>query len=310
MAAPIKRKRRYKNRNDAISADMTGMLIASIVFHMAVAVLASVTIPYFSQEIDAEEMAITVEMVDLADISQTNIVDKPNETEEKPEDKPPPAEKKPTYNKSASPPDLLEPKPPKITEEPESVPMPPKPEENKPEPPVRKPPPPKPKNKPKPKPTPAKPKEEKKEEPERDISSLLKDVLEQDEEEQQSDQPDLSDETSERISQKANISSELTRSERDNLKAGIEPCWNIQAGGKFAEELVVDIDVYLNPDMTVRRAVIIDQYRYKSDPHFRAAAEAARRALLNPNCNKLRLPEDKYEQWKTFIIQFDPKDML
>ena len=40
------------------------------------------------------------------------------------------------------------------------------------------------------------------------------------------------------------------------------------------------------------------------------AAEAARRALLNPNCNKLRLPEDKYEQWKTFIIQFDPKDML
>ncbi|MDH5723526.1 MAG: hypothetical protein OEY94_09425 [Alphaproteobacteria bacterium] len=311
MNAPIKRKRKNNKRDDAASPDMNMALIVSVVFHLVVVTLASVALPYFSRDFEPQEMAITVEMVDLADISQTNIVDKPNEVEEKLEEpKPPPAEKKPSYNKSESAPDLLEPKPPEIEEVAEEVPLPPKPEEVKPAPIEKKPAPPKPRNKPKPKPTPTKPKEEKKEEPERDISSLLRDVLEVEEEKQKSNQPDLSDDDSKQISQMANLSKELARSELDDLIRGIQPCWNVNAGGKYAEELAVLLRVYINPDMSVRKTDIIDMGRYNSDTHYRAAAEAARRALLNPRCNKLNLSKDKYEKWKSFTILFDPKDML
>ncbi len=41
-----------------------------------------------------------------------------------------------------------------------------------------------------------------------------------------------------------------------------------------------------------------------------AAAEAARRALLNETCRTLRLPPEKYEQWKVFKYNFDPSMML
>lgn len=313
MNAPIKRKRKNKRQDYAVSPDMSGAVIASLLFHFSVIILASVAFPYFVHDLDTEELAITVEMVDLADISQTNIVDKPNEAEEeKPEEpKPPPPEKKPTYNQSESPPDLLEPKPPEIEEPAEEIPMPPKPDEVKPDPPVKKPPPPKPQNKPKPpKPTPPKPEEENPKEPERDIDSLLKDVLEREDEEQQSSQPDLSDESAQQTSQLADFGSELTRRETDDLNAGVSRCWIVNAGGKYAETLIVSLRVYVNSDMTVRKVDIIDQYRYKSDPPFRAAADAAQRALLNPVCNKLRLPPEKYEEYKVFKYNFDPSDML
>ena len=46
-----------------------------------------------------------------------------------------------------------------------------------------------------------------------------------------------------------------------------------------------------------------------SDPFFQAAADSARRALFNPGCQPLKLPLDKYDQWQTFTITFDPKDI-
>jgi hypothetical protein len=48
----------------------------------------------------------------------------------------------------------------------------------------------------------------------------------------------------------------------------------------------------------------------KSDPFFRSAAESALRAVLNPRCNPLRLPPEKYEQWQTMTLNFDPREMF
>ena len=45
------------------------------------------------------------------------------------------------------------------------------------------------------------------------------------------------------------------------------------------------------------------------EPIFQAAAESARRALLNPRCRALKLPPDKFNKWQTFTITFDPKDV-
>ena len=54
----------------------------------------------------------------------------------------------------------------------------------------------------------------------------------------------------------------------------------------------------------------VDGARMNSDPFFRAAAESALRALSHPDCIPLKLPVGKYEVWKSFTFNFDPKNML
>ena len=66
----------------------------------------------------------------------------------------------------------------------------------------------------------------------------------------------------------------------------------------------------MNQDASVRNAQVVDQARMMTDPFFRAAAESAMRAVLNPRCNPLRLPREKFDTWKSFILNFNPKEML
>ncbi len=102
----------------------------------------------------------------------------------------------------------------------------------------------------------------------------------------------------------------LTLSELDAIRSQISRCWNVPVGAKDAENLVVDIKVHVNPDGTIRKARIVDSERMKRDTFFRTAAESAYRAVINPRCSPLRLPPGKYEQWKTFTLSFNPKEML
>ena len=71
-----------------------------------------------------------------------------------------------------------------------------------------------------------------------------------------------------------------------------------------------EVRVAVDPDGTVRQAIIVDQGRLGSDPFFRAAAESARRAFFNPLCRPLRLPPEKYAIWKDLVVDFSPKDIL
>ena len=103
---------------------------------------------------------------------------------------------------------------------------------------------------------------------------------------------------------------QLSMSEMDAVRRQLSRCWNVPTGSKDAGKLVVDVKVWMNPDRTVRRAQIVDRSRMSSDAQFRAAAESARRAVLNPRCSPLKLPPDKYETWKIFTVVFDPKDMI
>jgi outer membrane biosynthesis protein TonB len=109
---------------------------------------------------------------------------------------------------------------------------------------------------------------------------------------------------------KAPPGAQLTVSEIDLIREQIERCWDVPAGARDAKNLVVEIEVSLNPDGTVRQARIVDAARMASDPYFRAAAESARRALFNPLCTPLRLPPDKYPIWKDMVLNFDPRDIL
>jgi len=102
----------------------------------------------------------------------------------------------------------------------------------------------------------------------------------------------------------------LAISEIDLVRQQIRECWNLPAGAKDAQDLNIEIRVVMNPDATVREARIQDQRRLQGDPFFRAAAESALRAVLNPRCNPLKLPPDKYQQWQTMTLNFDPRDMF
>ena len=102
----------------------------------------------------------------------------------------------------------------------------------------------------------------------------------------------------------------LTISEIDLVRHQIAECWNLPAGAKDAEDLIIEISLSMNPDGTVRDARIRDQGRLDRDPFFRAAAESAYRAVLNPKCSPLKLPLDKYEHWKTMVLTFNPREMF
>ena len=103
----------------------------------------------------------------------------------------------------------------------------------------------------------------------------------------------------------------ISVSEIDALRQQIGQCWNLPAGARQPEELIVEVWVALNPDGTLREAKVLDNTgRASRDGFYRAAAEAALRALMNPRCQPLKLPPEKYHQWQTMTINFDPRYML
>ncbi|MGE0735926.1 MAG: hypothetical protein AB7G15_02090 [Alphaproteobacteria bacterium] len=102
----------------------------------------------------------------------------------------------------------------------------------------------------------------------------------------------------------------LSMTEMDAIRRQLAQCWNPPTGAKSARDLVVDIDVDLNPDGTVRTTRIVDEARARRDDVFRAAAESARRAFFNARCTPLKLPAGKYNTWKAITVRFDPKDIL
>jgi hypothetical protein len=107
----------------------------------------------------------------------------------------------------------------------------------------------------------------------------------------------------------APLGPKLTTSELDLVTRQIEHCWSPPPGAKEAHELIVEVTAEVGPDGRVLTAQITSTARM-GDPFYRAAAESALRAVLNPQCEPLKLPPEKYEQWKIINMTFNPKDLL
>lgn len=289
-----------------LDSSMRGPVVASTILHILLFVITAVGLPFIAQERDVISQPISVEIVALDKITQTTRVAEPIKPKEEKKDLPPPKQEKPSPPKMAeeTPPDLSKPAPPDIKEETKTPPVEklaiPKPEK-------------KPEIKPKDKPKPPKPEVTKTEEKKaaQDFDSLLKNLTPDTKEEQPVDAPETAVNSSV-DSAVAPLADRLTMSEMDALKHQLEGCWNLgaSAGGSYAEGLIVDVRVLVRRDRTVEQAFILDQSRYNRDTHFRAAADAALRALRNPRCIPLALPPEKYNEWKTTVIRFDPSEML
>ncbi len=291
---------------------MRDALVYSVFFHAVIMVIGYFGLPYIQREPAMTDAPIMVEIVNVSEL--TNAPPPKPKPEKKPEPKtekkPPPPPKKPP--KTAAPP------PPPPAKDPEVAALPPEP---------------KPKAKPKPKPKPeakpkpirklAKAKPRRKPKPPDAFTSVLKTVEKlkarpPPKEKKKEDKKPEKKETFEQQMAQALMSRTarndplrpLAISEIDLVRQQIRECWSLPAGAKEAEDLSIEIKMAMNPDGTVRQARILDQNRLQSDPFFRAAAESALRAVLNPHCNPLKLPPEKYQQWQNMILIFDPRDMF
>ena len=108
----------------------------------------------------------------------------------------------------------------------------------------------------------------------------------------------------------------LSLSEKDAIRNQFIKCWRMPAGSKDVENLVVRLLVELNPDGSLISSTLASDQtsRYTSDPFFRAAVDAAKRAVVQctqPPLGPLQnLPADKYGSWRSMELNFDPSQLL
>jgi outer membrane biosynthesis protein TonB len=256
---------------------MKSSLAVSAGLHIIFMLFLYFGLPILFTPLPSHHNPVPFEIVDIADLTNTRIKDQEEPVQ------PPAPQPAPVPKQQAAPPQPA----PKVEEKVEPLAMP------------------KPAEKPKP-PQEAKPKTE-------DFDKLLKDMTKvkpQEAAKVPDTKTDAKQPPAEAKSLAPALSNRLSITEEDALRRQISSCWNMPIGARDAQNLIVEIVIDVNPDRTVQHAEIVDQSRAASDSFYRAAAEAALRALKNPKCTPLELPVDKYEQWKRIDFTFDPRDML
>jgi outer membrane biosynthesis protein TonB len=271
-------------------------LIISAVFHGAIFIIAVVGLPFLARREFIIPPPITVDLIDIAKITQTNnVTPKPVPPPEKPEppkpeNKPPPPAPQNTATVPAPP--VKEPPKPEDKKEmaketkAETVDENALPDKNK-----------------KPK------KDDTKKAPPRDFASVLKNLaVPKDKATDMS--PDAKNPAPPAPGQNAPLGEKMTMSEEDALRGQLEKCWNVPIGAKDAENIAVDIFMVINPDRTLREAKVVEMMRYNTDAVYRAVADSALRAVRSTSCSPFELPPDKYNLWNTITVTFNPKDMF
>lgn len=278
---------------------MGGALMSSMIFHGVIIIVGIFGLPYITKDRVVDIKPIPIELVEISDTTMTN---KPAEKSvPKPvEEKKAPPKPEPERPKQA--PQQLSEVPPQAAKPPIddlALPAKEKPkEEKKVEKPKEKPP------TPKRRPTLI---EEAKEAPKDDpFASLLKNLQEQKPESTEGEGKEAVQEQAQNLP----IGERMTISEMDALALQLRQCWNVLAGARYAENLVVELKLYMNSDGTLRQAVIVNQMRYGTDSIYRAAADSALRAVRDPYCTPFKLPLEKYNDWKVINATFDPSQIL
>ncbi|MXU65315.1 hypothetical protein [Oceanomicrobium pacificus] len=100
----------------------------------------------------------------------------------------------------------------------------------------------------------------------------------------------------------------LTRGEKDGLRLAVERCWNPPAGVRDASDLVVIVDFELNIDGQLVGDVGLVEPSGSLDSVYRAAYEAARRAIKR--CAPYEMPAEKFEQWRRIEVKFNPRNVV
>lgn len=291
-------------------SDVFWPLVKSFLFHAVVIVIAVYGMPYIKPEIEIDSQPVTIEIMDIDEFTQSN---KPKNPKADARKKKKTLDDKVTANReiapkvtAAAPPRPVRPEAPDETDDPVSaktetayipkIPLP-----------NVKPYKPKPKKAPKPQLRPdinAKSVVEQEQ-----FKSVLRNLM--------PDAPDQKIEKGEESYTKpdkprlmSRFADRLTMSEQEMLRRKLSQCWKLMAGARYAEDLIVELKLFMNRDGTVRQASVMNASRYNHDSFYRAAADSALRAVTNPTCSPFGLPAEKYEAWKVIVVRFDPREVL
>ena len=277
--------------------------ICSAVLHLMVVLAAVIGLPRLFEPKVLEEQPIAVQLVNIA--PETRATQK-NPTPPVPDQKPDVAQTEPPPKPQPPTPEPPKPEPPKPEPPKPTPPTPPPPPPPPPVPPPEpKPQPPKPEPPPPPPPQPKPPQPQPKKPDDTSFDQLLKNLARKQPQQTPEQNPGPPQKSSQPI---APLGAQLTTSELDVVKQQIEACWNVPAGARDAANLRPEFRVQMRRDGTVASTRLLNADQM-NDPFFQAAAESANRALLNPRCQPLKLPPEKFDQWQTFTITFDPKDL-
>ncbi len=271
---------------------MKKWLALSVLLHLAVFLLVWLGLPHIPRRFPEPMRIVPVDIAGTPDITAAKKT-KPRKAAPAPPKPKPPKPPEPKKPKPAKPPPSPKPKPP----EPK-----PQPKTEKADAAI-----PKPKAKPKKKPPKPRP-------PQRDaLASILKNVAKMKPPPSPPDAegpPKKEPPPATAAPQVPAMAERLSVSEEDALRRQLAQCWNVPIGARDVENTVVEIYASINPDRTIREAVVVDQARMGRDPFFRTIAESALRALYNPLCSPLALPPEKYDEWRDTLMTFNPRDMF
>jgi hypothetical protein len=332
---PTGRPRRLPKLGKRQSDGVTFGLFSSTFLHAAVVAFWIFGLPELFHKKPPEETPIAVKLINEAEFTRTtkrnpkpvekakddvpppdteNVVPEPPKQDPLTDvvPTPPPPQQQASAPKVTTPPEPPKPAPVKPPPPPPPEPL-PKPEPPKPVPPVPepKPEPPKPvPDLPKVKPTPPK-QDEKKTKDDQDFDQLLKNLAKTDPTPQAKDppKPQKRPPTPQQASNAPNapLGSEITTAQKDLIAAAVQRCWYDDPGARGNGTMQAVIRVWLSADATVERTEIVDTEGRMADPVWRAFAERARRAPLNPTCSKLPIPADKLEDLRVFTFTFTPQ---
>jgi outer membrane biosynthesis protein TonB len=102
---------------------------------------------------------------------------------------------------------------------------------------------------------------------------------------------------------------ELSISEEDFIKQQIYKYWNYPAGAKDAGKLTVLLLIDINTDGTVTNVEIIGGEKGDNPVVYQAVMDSAVRAVKRASPLK-NLPTDKYSNWKHLELLFNPQDIM
>ena len=273
------------------SYPITGGILASLLFHVLLALLIVLGVPSFFKP-EVLETPPTIELATLADITAAPKVDKQGKPDDKP--KPPPA---PETKKE------VKPEPPKPAPPTSAAPPPPAPEEQAaviPDKPLEKEPD---QKKPEPKPE-EKKKEEKKteEKPKKDdkafedlMANLAKETPAEEtpEKPKKKAAPAPAEPT---VGQQAPLVSDtqLTMAESDGIARQIEPQWNVDPGAlPDPRQYVAWLRVTFGPDGTVLTVEFLEPERMNADRRYWAVAQSCKRAFFMTG--RINFPQGKVQ---------------
>jgi hypothetical protein len=289
------------------SYPITGGITLSLLFHILLALLIIFGVPSFFKP-EVLETPPGIEATIVSDVTAAPKVDKAGKLQDKPKPPQPPApeQKKPTPPKPATPATPNQSAPPPAAAPQEAVAIPDetkkKPEEQK------KPEEKKPEKKPEKKKEDDKPKPKPKTQEDADFSKILQDLTKNQpapKTEEKPKQKAVAAPAQPTVGPQANNLTDgppMTASEEDGIRQQLIPCWNFDAGVPNPENYTVVVRISLDQSGVVTAAVVQDRSRM-GDPTYRAVADAAVRAVQNPLCQPLRLPQGKF--WPQMDIVFD-----